>query len=267
MRQIRSMPLSGVIALCLAAPGALAQEHEGSPPWSQAEDIWGADEMAQARHQALHEMGGMQQTMVMADRFEWQDVDGEDVFAWDGDLWTGGDIHRVWFKSEGEYSFDHDAFEEGEVQALYSRAVSAFWDVQAGVRYDFAPDGRTHAVVGVQGLAPYQFEVDAAAFVSTDGDVSARVEAEYELLLTQRLVLQPRVEIEAVGADDLQRGLGGGLTHAAVGARLRYEVVREFAPYIGVEWTSDLGETRSLARAAGEDPDGVAAIVGVRWWW
>ncbi len=266
MRSSRMIPLIGFAALGVA-PVAMAQSHDGAPPWSQAETIYDPDEMARARREALHEMGGMKQTMIMADRFEWREADGEQVLAWDGDLWSGGDINRIWFKSEGEYSFEHDELEDGEVQALYSRAISAFWDLQAGLRYDFAPDGRTHAVLGVQGLAPYQFEVDAAAFLSTEGDVTARVEAEYELLLTQRLVLQPRLEVEAAGADDPQRGLGSGLTHAALGARLRYEFKREFAPYVGFEWTSDLGETRSIARAAGDDPDGVAAVIGLRMWW
>lgn len=266
MRTILLSPLlaAGALGVC---PAATAQHADRAPPWSQAEQIYDAEEMARARQHALHEMGGMSQTMIMADRLEWRESDDEQALSWDADLWSGGDIHRVWFKSEGEYSFGDDEFEEGEVQALYSRAVSAYWDVQAGLRYDFAPGGRTHAVVGLQGLAPYQFEVDAAAFVSTDGDVSARIETEYELLLTQRLVLQPRLELEALAEDDASRGQGAGFTHAALGARLRYEFAREFAPYVGVEWTSDLGETRALARAGGEDPDAVAIVAGLRLWW
>lgn len=257
-------------AACLvtAAP-AFAQSHErdGPPPWSQAEEYYDPAEMAQAREHALMEMGGMSQAMIMADRFEWQDVDGDGALVWDGDLWTGGDINRLWFKSEGEYSFEDDEFEEGDVQALWSRAIAAFWDFQAGVRYDFAPGGRTYAVVGLQGLAPYLFEVDAAAYLSTDGDLSASIESEYELKLTQRLILQPRLEVGLAAQDDPSRDLGAGFTEASLGARLRYEFAREFAPYVGVEWRNKLGETRDIAEAMGEDGSSVAAVVGLRMWY
>lgn len=257
-------------AACLAtAAPAVAQSHEreGPPPWSQAEEVYDPAEMARAREHALMEMGGMNQTMIMADRFELQDIDGDGALVWDGDFWTGGDINRLWFKSEGEYSFEEDQFEEGDIQALWSRAITAFWDFQAGVRYDFAPDGRTYAVAGFQGLAPYLFEVDAAAYLSTDGDLSASIESEYELKLTQRLILQPRVEVGLAAQSDPSRNMGAGFTEASLGARLRYEFTREFAPYVGVEWRNKLGETRDIAEAMGEDGSSVAAVVGLRMWY
>ena len=163
-------------------------------------------------------------------------------------------------------SWPTEELEEAEVQALWSRAISPYFDLQAGVRYDLEPKGRTHAVIGVQGLAPYWFEVDAAAFVSTQGDVTARIEAEYELLLTQRLVLQPRVEASLSAQDIPALQIGSGLTNVDAGLRLRYEVVREFAPYIGVEWKNAIGDTADLIEASGGDANSTAVLIGVRTW-
>ena len=152
------------------------------------------------------------------------------------------------------------------MQALWSRAISPFWDLQAGVRYDLEPKGRTHAAIGVQGLAPYWFEVDAAAFISHKGDITARTEVEYDLLLTQRLILQPRAEIEASAQDIEEIGIASGLTGFDLGLRLRYEIEREFAPYLGVEWQKALGGTADLTEAEGGDSDKIAIIAGVRAW-
>ncbi|MCF6328774.1 MAG: copper resistance protein B, partial [Henriciella sp.] len=149
----------------------------------------------------------------------------------------------------------------------WSKPISAFWVVQAGARYDFAPGGRTHVVAGVQGLAPYWFEVDAAAFVSTNGDVTARVEAEYELLLTQRLILQPRTEINFSAQDIPELGVGSGITSIDAGLRLRYEFVREFAPYIGVSWQGSLGETADIIKANGGETDRTVVVLGIRAWY
>ena len=263
------------VALCVAAPafaqhaghGGAAAGGDGDPPWSQADAYWDADAMAAARAQGRHEMGGMKQTMFKADRLEWRDGDGADALLWDGDAWHGGDIDKIWFKSEGEYSFDEGELEDAEVQALWSHAISAYWDVQAGLRQEFEPDGKTHAVLGVQGLAPYWFEVDAAAFVSTDGDLTARAEVEYDLRLTQRLILQPRAELELSAQEVADREIGTGFTGAAAGVRLRYEIAREVAPYVGVEWTGALGETARMIEAAGVDDERVSVVAGVRMWW
>lgn len=154
--------------------------------------------MAASRRTLIHENGDVSTTAVILDRLEAGFGDGGETYLWDVQGWTGGDINRFWWKSEGERDFN-GALEDAEVQALYSRAVTPFWDLQAGVRQDFRPDGEdtTHLVLGLQGLAPHWWEVDAAAFLSTDGDLTARVEAEYDLRITQRLILQPRLEIDA----------------------------------------------------------------------
>jgi copper resistance protein B len=153
------------------------------------------------------------------------------------------------------------------MQLLYSRAVSAFWDLQIGGRYDVKPDpSRGYAVVGVQGLAPYFFDVDAAAFLSDQGDVSARIEAEYEWLLTQRLIAKPLVELNVAVQDVPDLGIGSGLSDVELGLRLRYEIVREVAPYVGISWERKVGSTADLARRGGTDVGGAAVVAGIRLW-
>jgi copper resistance protein B len=237
-----------------------------SGPAHAADAIWGEAAMTGARAMLLHENGGMRSTAVIIDRFEAGFDDNEEGWLWDVGGWTGDDINRFWWKSEGEGSFDGEI--EGEVQALYSRAVTPFWDVQAGVRQDFREDGEspTHLVVGFQGLAPHWWEVDAAAFLSIGGDLTARVEAEYDQRITQRLILQPRIEVEASASDVPELGLGSGLTHVEAGLRLRYEIAREFAPYVGVEWSRDLGGTVDLTRAQGGEPEHTRFVIGLRAW-
>ncbi|KPF82994.1 copper resistance protein CopB [Brevundimonas sp. AAP58] len=237
-----------------------------SGPAHAADAIWGADQMAGARDILRRENGDVRATAVIIDRLEVGFDDGEEGWTWDVAGWTGGDINRFWWKSEGEGDFDGEV--EGEVQALYSRAISPFWDVQAGLRQDFREDGEdpTHLVLGLQGLAPYWWEFDAAAFLSTEGDLTARVEAEYDQRITQRLILQPRVEIEASASDVLELGLGSGFTHVEAGVRLRYEIAKEFAPYIGVEWSRELGDTADFTRAAGGEPEHTRFVVGLKAW-
>ncbi|MDP3384770.1 MAG: copper resistance protein B [Phenylobacterium sp.] len=222
--------------------------------------------MTGARALLRRENGDVRATAVIIDRLEVRIEDGEAAGLWDVAGWTGGDINRFWWKSEGEVSPDGEI--EGEVQALYSRAVTPFWDVQAGVRQDFREDGEdpTHLVLGVQGLAPHWWEVDAAAFLSSQGDLTARVEAEYDQRITQRLILQPRIEVEAAAADIPELGLGAGLTHVEAGLRLRYESAKEFAPYVGIDWSRDLGGTASRTRAGGGETEHTAIVIGLRAW-
>ena len=237
-----------------------------SGPAHAADAIWGADQMTGARDILRRENGDVRATAVIIDRLEVGFGDGEEGWTWDVAGWTGGDINRFWWKSEAEGDFDGEA--EGEVQALYSRAISPFWDVQAGLRQDFGEgeENPTHMVLGLQGLAPYWWEVDAAAFLSTDGDLTARIEAEYDQRITQRLILQPRVEVEASAADIPELGLGAGLTHVEAGLRLRYEIAKEFAPYVGLEWSRELGETADFTRAAGGAPEHTRFVIGLRAW-
>lgn len=223
--------------------------------------------MAAARKQLLAENGDIRSTAVLIDSLEAGFGDGADTYNWGAQGWTGGDINRFWWKTEGEGEID-GKLHEVEVQALYSRAIAPFWDVQAGVRQDFRPDGEdaTHLTVGVQGVAPYWFEMGAAAFLSTEGDLTARVEAEYDQRITQKWILQPAIEMALSASDIPELEIGSGLTSVTAGLRLRYEIRKEFAPYIGVEWGRSLGETADYARARGQDPEDTRLVVGVKAW-
>ena len=204
---------------------------------------------------------------ILFNQLEAQMSDEGDSLYWNGQAWYGGDINKLWFKSEGRASLNGEGVDDAEIQALYSRAVAPFWNVQAGVRYDIEPDSLAHGVVALNGLAPYWFEVDASAFLSEKGDVTARIEAEYELLLTQRLILQPRIEANLSAQDIPERETGAGLSTLDAGLRLRYEIRREFAPYVGVEWQSAFGETRDMIKAAGGEGDDIVFLVGLRTWY
>lgn len=205
-------------------------------------------------------------TFFQAEQLEYRFAEGKDSLNWEARAWVGEDKNKLWLKTEGEKMFGGE-LEGAEVQLLYSRLISPFWDFQIGGRYDVRPEPtRGFAVFGVQGLAPYFFEVDAAGFVSHEGDVSARIKADYELLLTQKLVLQPSVELDFAVQEVKELGIGPGLTGVELGLRLRYEFVREFAPYIGVAWERKVGRTADLARDEGEDIDRLAFVTGIRFW-
>lgn len=220
--------------------------------------------MAQARQQLIRENGGMRTHAVLVEQLEAGFDDDGEAYAWHVQGWYGGDINRFWWKTEGEGAFDGE-LEHAELQLLYSRAVTPYFDLQAGVRQSYLEgEDRTDLVLGVQGLAPYWFEVGAAGFVSTGGDVTARAEAEYDLRLTQKLILQPAAELNFAAQDIPELDIGAGVTDVVVGLRLRYEVSRRFAPYIGVEWSSALGETRDIRDALGADTQSTRALIGVR---
>ncbi len=223
--------------------------------------------MQKARHELEHHHGGERFLFLEAERLEFQSGDAEDLFVLESQGWYGGDEDRLWWKLEAEESDGGAGEEELEVQALWSRALSPYFDLQMGVRQDLGTgEDRTHATIGVQGLAPYWFEIDAAAFLSTDGDLSARLETEYELLFTQRLVLEPRLEVSFAASDVPEVGIASGLTDMELGARLRYEIRRQFAPYVGVEWAKILGGTADLAEAASEETEATRWVTGVRLW-
>jgi copper resistance protein B len=204
-------------------------------------------------------------SFVLFDQLEWQSVAGGTGINIDSKGWAGRDRDRLWFRAEG----DAEDGDVGEAQAhlLYGRQFSRWWDLVAGVRQDFRPGpSRTWAAVGVQGLAPYWFEVEFTAYLGAEGRTHFRGEVEYELLLTNRLVLQPIVEVELFGKSDPERGIGAGLSTTEAGFRLRYEFRREFAPYIGVTWNNKFGKTADFAEAAGEDTGGARVVVGLRLW-
>ena len=220
--------------------------------------------MARAREQLVTENGGMRTHAVILEQLEVGFDDESETYAWHVQGWYGGDVHRFWWKSEGEGALGEE-IEHAELQLLYSRAVTPYFDLQAGVRQSYLDgEDRTDLVLGVQGLAPYWFEVGAAAFVSTEGDVTARAEAEYDLRLTQKLILQPAAELNFAAQDIPDLDVGAGFTDANVGVRLRYEISRSFAPYVGVEWTSALGETRDIRESLGADTQSTRAVIGLR---
>ncbi len=201
-----------------------------------------------------------------AEQFEYRNQEGRDSLKWDAQGWYGGDYNKLWLKTEGEKPAG-DKVEKAEIQALLSHMVTDFFDVQAGLRYDPEPNPRrSYAVLGLQGLAPYYFETDAALFLSNKGDLSARFTAEYELLLTQKLILQPAMEINLAAQDVKALGIGAGVTDIELGLRLRYEIRREFAPYVGVNWERKLGQTADLARRDGEDTEIPSLVAGIRLW-
>ncbi|HEX2763903.1 MAG TPA: copper resistance protein B [Allosphingosinicella sp.] len=222
--------------------------------------------MANARRGLRAEHGSIETYKVMIDQLETRVRKGRDGYFVNGEAWYGSDINKIWVKTEIEGDFGHHP-EQAEVQALYSRAIDPWWNLQAGVRYDLRPDPeRAYFVVGVEGLAPYWFEIDAAAFVSNKGDVSARFEGEYDLRLTQKLILQPRIEFDLALQDVPEIGVGSGLSSGEAGLRLRYEIVPEFAPYVGVAYERAFGNTADFRQAAGEKAGGWNLLIGVRTW-
>lgn len=204
-------------------------------------------------------------TYFLADKLEWQDADDASTLAWDLSGWIGGDIDRLWLRSEGERS--NGKTEDAEIQALWGHAISPWWDVVSGVRQDFKPGApQTWAAFGLQGMALYNFEAEATAFLGENGQSAMRLEGDYDILLTNRLILQPTAELNVYGKNDPQRGIGSGLSNTEVGLRLRYEIRREFAPYIGVTWNRSYGNTADYAREEGEDRSEARLVLGVRLW-
>ncbi len=209
-------------------------------------------------------------SMMLVDQLEYRNNRGADTLEWDIQVGIGGDYNKLWLKTEGADRQSGESGGEWEAQVLYSRMVAPFWDFQAGLRYDRlygAQDReRGFAIIGFEGLAPYWFEVTPALFISEDGDLSARLETSYELLFTQRLILQPSLEINAAAQNVEEFGVGSGINDIELGLRLRYEIKREFAPYIGVSWTNKLGNTADIARSEGERTSDFAVVAGLRVW-
>jgi copper resistance protein B len=239
-----------------------------APPMDHyADRFFSKAEMDRARHIMMtDEGGGRTYYQVMFNLAEYQARKGRDGYRWDGEAWVGGDINRLTLKTEGEGAF-RQGVESAEIQALYSRAIGPYFNLQAGVRHDFQPGpSRTYATVGFEGLAPYWFEAEGALFLSDKGDLLGRLEGYYDQRITQRLILQPRVEFNLAAQDIPENRIGSGLSNAELGLRLRYEIAREFAPYIGVSYDRKLGDTARFARLAGEDVSDTSFVMGVRFW-
>ena len=201
---------------------------------------------------------------VLGDRFEFQQDSDSTVYDLQG--WYGTTYDRLVIKAEGDIA--DGSLEESSTDLLWGYALNAYFDTLLGVRIDQYDEGKNRQwlALGVQGLAPYWFELDVTAYVGNNGRTALAAEVEYELLLTQRLILQPRAELNLYGKDDPDNGLGSGLSELALGLRLRYEYSRRFAPYIGVEWTSTYGDTADYRRVSGENDSDTQIVAGLRFW-
>ena len=238
-----------------------------APPTDHAADsVFGADQMGASRTMLRHENGGKLAYSVLFNLAEYRVQKGKNAYRWDGEGWFGGDINRLVVKTEGEGAV-RGGIESAEVQALYSRAIDPWFNLQAGVRHDFKPGpSRTYATIGFEGISPYWFEVEGALFLSDKGDLLGRLEGYYDQRITQHLILQPRVELNFAAQDIPANGIGSGLSDAELGLRLRYEIKREFAPYVGVSWERKVGDSARFARAGRGQVQATSLVLGIRAW-
>lgn len=238
-----------------------------SGPAHAADRYFDPADMAKSRAVIAHENGAMPTTALFIDKLEYSAGDGPDHGAWKVQGWTGGDINRLWLKTDGEFDLN-DGVEAAGVELLYSRAVAPFWDVQAGLRQDYSRDSSdpTSLVLAVQGLAPYWWETSASVYMSTKGEVTAELEAEYDQRITQKLILQPVIGVSLSAQDIPERQIGSGLSSIEAGLRLRYEIRKEFAPYVGVDWSRAFGQTRDWREASGSDASETRFVVGIKAW-
>lgn len=271
---------AAIVAMCAGAGAARAQHDQHAQQPSAAADQPTESESAHVPPDPpQHVMGDMSKErmielmqmeddasfgMVLIDQLEWSRVDDADAVKLDGQAWYGTDYNKLWLKLEGERI---ESENEASAELLWDRIFRRWWSVQAGVRHDWSEGpSRTWAAVGVQGLAPYWFEVEATAYVGEEGRTAVRFSGEYELLMTQRLILQPKMELNLYGKEDRENGIGSGLSGAEIGLRLRYEFRREFAPYVGILWQQTFGNTADIARAEGHDTDDLQFVAGLRAW-
>jgi len=245
--------------------GMAADKASAARPGPTLPPITNADRAAAFPDVAGHEVHDTAiNYLVLLDQLEWQDAEGG-AQNWDARGWIGTDLDRVWLRAEGER--EDGRTDSAFAEALYGRAIAPWWDLVVGVRNDFRPGpSRTWGAIGVQGLAPYKFDIEATAYIGESGRTHARIEVEYELLLSNRLILQPQIEAELYGENDRRRRIGSGLSQVELGLRLRYEVRREFAPYLGVVWSRKLGDSADFARADGERVEDTRLVAGIRLW-
>jgi copper resistance protein B len=241
-------------------PGTPAPTVDGQPPQPPAMGPMSPEEMRRLMQMDdSHRFG-----TLMVDELEWRGANGQQVGAWDAQGWYGGDSDKAWLKTEGVHS---DRWTAASAELLWDRVVSPWWSAQAGVRSDFGTGpSRSWLALGLEGVAPYMLDTEATLYVGESGRTAARVKMEYDLYLTQRLVLRPKAEVNAYGKRDSARALGSGVSDLELGARLRYEFRRELAPYIGVDWSRMFGATADLARADGRDAHDLQLTVGMKFW-
>jgi copper resistance protein B len=235
----------------------------GPPPDARSPDYSDGLGHVSTHGTGMHDSGGLGMLLIdQLEEFHGRDGNGQ---SWEVNGWHGNDTDKLWVRSEGERSGSR--LEDGEVEALWDHAIAAFWSAQLGARHDFgAGPKRDWAAFGVQGLAPYWFEIQATAYAGPSGRTAARLRAVYELLFTQRLILQPELEVNLHGKSDPARGVGSGLTDAKLGLRLRYEIRREFAPYIGVVWIRRFGAAANFARDEHQAVSDRQWVAGLRIW-
>jgi len=203
--------------------------------------------------------------LFRAEQLELRDAEEGNLAVFEGYLWVGKDLNKLWIKSEVEASKDET--EGAEWQFLYSRAIDTYWDLQIGLRTDVKPEPkRNWLALGFYGLSPYWFEIDSAIFIGEDDQVNLRLEAEYEFMLTQKWVLYPEIEINWFSEDDEELGIGSGMAQFEAGLRLRYEITRQIKPYIGIHHEQLLGDTKDIANAGGEKTSDTQAVAGIRFW-
>jgi copper resistance protein B len=202
--------------------------------------------------------------LVLLDRLEWHDASG-DPLTWDLDAWIGRDLTKIWIRSEGERRAD--STERAELEVLWGKSFARWWDFLAGARYDAQPSPeQSWAAFGFRGTTPYRFEIEATTYLGEGGDSALRFEGQYDLLVTNRLVLKPLLELDWYGQSDAARGVGAGLSKGEMGLRLHYEFRREVAPYVGLTHVRKFGRTGDLAAAVGEDANDTRLVAGIRLW-
>ena len=266
-----NMPAGHDMSSMNAAPAGTDLPAGDAPPPPVATDraanaVYGAEAMHMGQHHLVTMHGGQKFSQVMFNIAEYQLRRGRDSIEWDGEAWYGGDINRLWIKSEGDAAVGRSV-ERAEVQALYSHAIGPYFNLQGGLRYDIKPNpSRIYATLALEGLAPSFFDVEGSLFLSNKGELLARAEGYYDQRITQRLILQPRAELNFAAQSSRDVGVGKGLSDGEIGLRLRYDIRREFAPYVGVQYQRAFGDTRRYRRAAGEDGGGLSLLVGIRTW-
>ena len=225
---------------------------------ARAEDMPGM-----AMESGMADMGDRLFAHALLDQFEGR---LPDQLRWDGQGWIGGDYDKLWIKSEG--TAVNGRVEDGRHELLYDRAVTTFFDLQAGLRADLdSLASRQWAAIGVQGLAPYFLDVEASFYIGDAGRTAARFQMSYDLLLTQRLILQPEAELNLYGSSDPARRTGSGISDLDAGVRLRYEITRKVAPYLGLSYRGAFGGTADYARQAGESVSDARVVIGLRAWY
>ena len=235
-----------------------------APPGARDPDVY-ADGLPLGHMPGMDMEDDVARAYLILDRLEGFRTSNGHGQALDAQGWIGGDINKLWLKVDGER--DEGKLGATRTEALWNHAIATYWGLQTGVRHDFGDGpGRTWAAFGFQGLAPYWFDVQATAYVGQGGRTALRFEPEYDLLLTQRLILQPNVKISLYGKKDPERGIGSGLSDMEAGLRLRYEFSRKFAPYLGVVYNRKFGSTAQYAELAGKPASETRLVGGVRIW-